>query len=86
MKGKKNGKCNRSCCLSPVDVVFYNKGSRAYYCPECAMIINDSNKNFSEIITRYEGGLLCRTDEGVAPRDFRYEKLRKEILGSEDVD
>ena len=43
VKGRKNGLCNRSACQSPTNVVWYNTGSYAYYCEECAKLINDRN-------------------------------------------
>lgn len=39
-KGKKNGRCNRTACGSRRDVVWYNRGSQAYYCEACAVLIN----------------------------------------------
>lgn len=40
-KGKKAGSCNRRACQKP-GAVFYNRGSYAYYCGECARLINDA--------------------------------------------
>jgi len=41
-KGEKNGKCNRSACLSEDDVTWYNSGTYKYYCCKCAELINDA--------------------------------------------
>lgn len=41
-KGVKRGACNRSACLAP-GAIFFNSGSRAYYCPKCAREINRAN-------------------------------------------
>lgn len=43
IKGKKFGLCNRSVCQSVDNVVWYNGGTRAFYCPKCAALINRSN-------------------------------------------
>jgi hypothetical protein len=55
-KGKKAGSCNRRACQKP-GAVFYNRGSYAYYCGDCARLINDA----------YLGDLgdepLCSIDE-----------------------
>ena len=41
-KGQKNGHCNRMACQSPDNVVWYNSGTGAYYCPNCAQMINNA--------------------------------------------
>lgn len=43
-KGEYNGLCNRSACLSPHNVIYYNHSTRAYYCPSCAGRINEENR------------------------------------------
>jgi len=40
-KGHYNGSCNRRACQKP-GARFYNKGTNAYYCAECARLINDA--------------------------------------------
>lgn len=40
-KGKKNGSCNRKACQQP-HAQYFNKGTRKYYCWECAQLINTS--------------------------------------------
>lgn len=42
-KGKFQGLCNVRACLAP-GAVFYNSGSRAYYCRECALAIHDASR------------------------------------------
>lgn len=61
-KGHKNGLCNRSSCLSPDNVIWYNLGSYAYYCPDCANLINKSNFNT-------EGYNLCEKTDPNTPND-----------------
>lgn len=41
--GEKDGRCNRTACGSRHEVVWYNRGSRAYYCEYCATEINRHN-------------------------------------------
>jgi len=43
VKGEFNGLCNRSACLSPNDVTWYNHSTRLYYCKSCAMHLNYVN-------------------------------------------
>lgn len=66
-KGKKNGLCNRSACLSPLNVIFFNKGTHLYYCETCADLINEANKNDPETLRLTGDTYLCRTDEGKLP-------------------
>ena len=76
-KGEKNGLCNRKACLSPNDVVFYNKGTRKYYCCSCAQFINDANKDHPDTIRVIGEKLLCRTDEGLTPYEYSMEKFNR---------
>ena len=43
MKGDKGGQCNRTACTSGQPATWYNKSTRAYYCPRCAHRINRLN-------------------------------------------
>ena len=43
IKGEKFGLCNRTACQSPDNVTWYNTGTRAFYCPKCANLINKAN-------------------------------------------
>lgn len=45
-KGVWDGACNRSACLK-YPALWYNRGSYAFYCEECAHMLNDANKNDS---------------------------------------
>lgn len=54
IKGKKHGLCNRTACQSPKNVVWYNFGTYAYYCPECAKLINKANKGIVDYDLCYE--------------------------------
>lgn len=42
-KGQYGGKCNRSACLAP-GAFWYNHSTRAYYCEDCARMINVANR------------------------------------------
>lgn len=60
-KGKLHGTCNMSSCLSPDDVEWYNHGSLAYYCGDCARVLNYANFDSFDIFghdlcTHYEEG------------------------------
>ena len=44
IKGKKHGLCNRTACQSPDNIVWYNSGTYAYYCPKCAKLINNGGR------------------------------------------
>jgi hypothetical protein len=48
-KGHYDGFCNRSACLSPDNVRFYNIGSYAFYCEDCAHLLNSTNRRFKDI-------------------------------------
>lgn len=45
-KGIWDGACNRSACLK-YPAKWYNRGSYAFYCEECALMLNDVNKRDS---------------------------------------
>lgn len=83
-KGEKNGLCNRRCCMTPKDVVFFNKGTSKYYCDDCAFKINQACMN-DDLERLFGKGTiyLCLTDEGDEPRVFWDKKIRGE-LGEED--
>ena len=59
-KGKQGGACNRSCCLAP-NAEWYNFGSLAWYCEECADMLNECNKNFKEA-KQYPNSYICTKD------------------------
>jgi hypothetical protein len=48
-KGYYDGLCNRSACLSHINVRFYNTGSYAFYCEDCAHLLNQTNAKFKDI-------------------------------------
>lgn len=50
-KGERNGFCNRSNCLSPDSVVWFNSNTQKYYCPACASTINYWSNYDEGIIT-----------------------------------
>jgi hypothetical protein len=54
-KGKFNQECNRTAC-NKKGAVFYNHSTRMFYCPACAMLINEMNH--SDAIRLY-GHELC---------------------------
>lgn len=39
-KGKRGGSCNRTACQAP-GAIWWNRGSRAWYCEGCAILINE---------------------------------------------
>lgn len=49
-KGELNGRCNRTACGSRRNVVWWNRGSRAYYCPKCACEINAYRPKGMEVL------------------------------------
>lgn len=56
-KGKFGGLCNRSCCLRR-ESYWYNRGSYAYYCEDCARLINaefrhrDDVENYGTLLVK----------------------------------
>lgn len=48
-KGKKGLDCNTITCQQP-DAIYYNSGTKAYYCKTCAIKINDFLINRNESI------------------------------------
>lgn len=55
LKGKANGYCNRSACLSPNKVIYHNRANDKYYCKSCAFSINHAN-------APYDNEPLCTID------------------------
>lgn len=47
LKGRWNLLCNRTQCLRP-DAIWYNRGSYAFYCAECASMLNRENRRDAE--------------------------------------
>lgn len=47
-KGFFRGLCNRRDCLSDRDVEFYNWGSYAFYCQDCARMLNRENRPWTD--------------------------------------
>jgi hypothetical protein len=43
-KGQYQGSCNRRACLAP-GANWYNRGSYAFYCEDCAFVLNDANRH-----------------------------------------
>ena len=43
-KGLKRGSCNRRACQAP-NAVWFNHSTERYYCRDCAVIINEFNKD-----------------------------------------
>lgn len=49
LKGDYKGRCNRTACQDPEAVVWYNTGTRKYYCWHCAYLINtDGCQRYNE--------------------------------------
>lgn len=58
-KGIKGGRCNMTSCQTPNEpALWYNHGSLAYYCEECARILNEDPFNKIEA-QRMFGHPLC---------------------------
>ena len=51
-KGLLHGSCNRTACQRP-GAIYFNHGTRAYYCEMCAAELNRWNPE------GYDGHLLC---------------------------
>ena len=57
-KGLRGGNCNRTACQKP-NAIYYNHSTRKYYCPACAMMLNEySAKEAKEMF----GHDLCTID------------------------
>lgn len=56
-KGQYNGHCNRSACLRP-GATWYNRGSYAFYCEDCALMLNVANRRDAYDLLG-EGNELC---------------------------
>jgi len=46
LKGVFNGNCNRTDCQKP-GATWYNHSTQRYYCPHCADMINDANRDWA---------------------------------------
>lgn len=57
LKGRWNLVCNRTQCLR-TPATFYNRGSYAFYCSDCAQELNRVNARDAERLG--DGGPLCR--------------------------
>lgn len=55
-KGEFGKNCNRSTCQNPNSAYWYNYSTRKYYCGDCAILINEANK---EDATKLFGHDLC---------------------------
>jgi hypothetical protein len=71
-KGRYLGSCNRSACLRPW-AKWYNHGSLAYYCANCAMDLNHDAFNKRDALENW-GHLLCT--EGEYDRE-KFEKMHE---------
>lgn len=60
-KGLYNGSCNREACQDP-GAVWYNHGTRKYYCAGCAKTLNEDPFNRSDAHRSY-GHDLCTLGE-----------------------
>ena len=59
-KGKYGGLCNRSACLAH-NAFWWNRGSRAYYCQDCAYLINKEFRHRDDV--ENYGSLLLKCPE-----------------------
>lgn len=69
-KGKLNGKCNRTACQQP-GAVYYNHSTRAYYCAECADLINKVNPESKRIYSHD----LCTLEKIPINTRLQYEEI-----------
>ena len=46
-KGLEGGSCNRRACQAP-NAIWYNRATDAWYCEECAGLINESSIRYNE--------------------------------------
>ncbi len=58
--------CNRTACQSPRGVYMWNKSTRAYYCFQCARMINSAQ------ITNIPGAEICKEDEKKRDYEDKY--------------
>lgn len=81
-KGKFGGLCNRSCCLRR-EAYWYNRGSYAYYCEDCARLINDEFR-FRDDVELYASLLVqAPLDVDIIDLDAIYGDLEREHLWSD---
>jgi len=59
LKGVKGGNCNREACQKP-GAVWFNHSTHAYYCPSCAELLNNVNRDWA--VPQY-GHELCTKEE-----------------------
>lgn len=57
-KGELYGLCNRSSCLSPMNVRWFNHSTKRYYCASCAHELNMDPCNYRDA-KRMFGHELC---------------------------
>ena len=69
-KGVKFGHCNRSACLSPSNVIFFNVGTEKYYCLDCAVDLNEVNPMDAYRKMYPDNTHLCMTDDKLTPQDW----------------
>jgi hypothetical protein len=81
-KGDKNGLCNRTDCQSPHNVVWFNHGTRKYYCTRCADWLNTDPYNHRDAHEMY-GHDLCTKDAEVTKEDIRVFRTVRRIKGDE---
>lgn len=67
-KGLRNGSCNRTACQAP-GATWYNLSTRAWYCGECAGMINwaGGRKDTQRL---FGTDLLCTQDPALIPADI----------------
>ncbi len=60
-KGRFGGLCNRSACLRH-EAYWWNRGSRAYYCQDCAHLINSEFRHRDDVENYGSLLLMCPDD------------------------
>lgn len=71
LKGRWNLLCNRTQCLAP-NATWYNRGSHAFYCPDCADMLNNDSFNGRDAERLFGAGqklcVLVSSEEDAANR------------------
>jgi hypothetical protein len=61
-KGHYGGSCNVTACQLPNSAVWFNHGTRKYYCETCAYVLNNDKFNKADAARMY-GHDLCTLRE-----------------------
>ncbi len=73
-KGQLGGLCNRSACLAP-NATWYNWGSLAHYCFDCACLLNWDSFNARDAF-KQKGMALCQPTELTSEYEKKYHERK----------